>query len=621
MKRFGQHREGGAFAVLYAIVVVVIVMTVAVVVDLSSMREDRRMEKLAADSAATAGALKLNAVVGSANANAACVEAWNYLKLNLGAPGAITQCPVAKFPASFLSCPTDVRVVSGPAGPWQVTITWPVPDDHSLMTTPNVSGSTSYTQPLDVSIDGADPCGRLGVTVGRDRDFAFATIGGFIGSATSNSSVARSEVKGNINLEMPLVVLDQSGCQALYANGVGSLIEVANNGIIPGRMAMDSSGANGGPSPGCSNSNQYVAMKNGNGARIHALNGSDGAQGMILTVANPYSKAANSSDLCAEGADPALSLGICPRPTAFTPITRKYWDWEYHCSSSTSAPLSAPCPYTRPDYIQLLRGQYNKTIFTPAQAASDPVNWRTIAGSACTVTAPITYDNSKNTFVDCPTYRVRATTVFQGGTVVFRGNLAVEGGASASGCLRFNYRLPATGDGPCVTTAGAIAASTASDEMTVYLQDGDVSRSNLDYVAPKTFLYQESEESAPYSASTRFRQMDFGAASSGSIWITAPTAGNFENLAIWTENFAGRSDVSTTNTINGFRAATNLVLEGIFFFPNGRVKMTGQPTYFGAARSQFVAWSLEVFGGAQLKLIPDPDRTLLIPVGGVRLIR
>jgi hypothetical protein len=51
------------------------------------------------------------------------------------------------------------------------------------------------------------------------------------------------------------------------------------------------------------------------------------------------------------------------------------------------------------------------------------------------------------------------------------------------------------------------------------------------------------------------------------------------------------------------------------------VKLTGQPNYFGAARSQFVSWSLEVFGGAQLRLIPDKDRTLLIPVGGVRLIR
>ncbi len=622
MRRQWAKSDGGAFAILYGLVVVLIVMTVAIVVDLSTMREDRRIEKLAADTAATAGAIKLNAVVGSANANAACTEAWSYLKLNLpGASGATADCPTAKFPTNFLTCPSDVRTESAPAGPWQVTITWPVPDSNPLMTTPNISGSTTYTQQLDVSVDGTDPCGRLGVSVSRDRDFVFATVGGLTGSTTTNSSVARAEVRGNINLEMPLVVLDQTGCQALYANGVGSLIEVSNNGIIPGRMAMDSTGTSGGPSPGCSNSNQYVAMKNGTGASIRALNGSDGAQGQILTVASPYAKSANSSDLCNEGADPALSTGICPRPTAFIPITRKFWDWEYHCSGATSAPLSAPCPYSHPDYIEQLRGAFNKTALTRAAVDANPGGWRVISGAQCTVTARVTYTSDKNTFVDCPTYQVRETAVFQGGTVVFAGNLAVEGGAAASGCLRFNYRIPAAGDAPCVTTAGAIEASTAAEEMIVYLQDGDLTRSNLDFVAPKTFIYQESFESLPYSAGTKFRQMDFGAGSSGSIWITAPTTGNFENLAIWTENFAGRRDIANTNTVNGFRAATNLVLEGIFFFPNGRVKLTGQPNYFGAARSQFVSWSLEVFGGAQLRLIPDPDRTLLIPVGGVRLIR
>ena len=96
----------GAFAVLYAIVVVAIVMTVAVVVDLSAMREDRRAEKLAADAAATAGAIKLNALAGTANPNAACQEAWKYLKLNLpGATSAAADCPTGKFPTSISTCP------------------------------------------------------------------------------------------------------------------------------------------------------------------------------------------------------------------------------------------------------------------------------------------------------------------------------------------------------------------------------------------------------------------------------------------------------------------------------------------------------------------------------------
>ena len=366
-------------------------------------------------------------------------------------------------------------------------------------------------------------------------------------------------------------------------------------------------------------------MRNGGGATIRALNGSDGAQGAILTVANPFAKAANSADLCAADADPALSTGICPRPTAFMRITRKYWDWEYHCSSNTLPPLSAPCPWSTPDYIQQLRDQYNKTTFTRAVADANSATWRVISGAACTVTSPVTYDDSLNSFVDCPTFQVRDTTVFQGGTVVFAGNVAVEGGASASGCLRFNYRVPATGEGPCVTTAGAIGATAANTETRVYLQDGDLTRSNLDFVAPQTFIYQEASTASPYLADTQFRQMDFGAGSSGSILITAPTTGNFTDLAIWTENYAGRSTRIVSehaNTVNGFRASTDLVLEGIFFFPNGRVKLSRPAELLRSgtvAVRVLVDWRCA--GGAQLRLIPDPEPNTHIPVGGVRLIR
>jgi hypothetical protein len=56
--------DDGVYAILYGLLVVVIVMTAAIVVDISGMREDRRAERLASDAAATAGAVKLNALSG-----------------------------------------------------------------------------------------------------------------------------------------------------------------------------------------------------------------------------------------------------------------------------------------------------------------------------------------------------------------------------------------------------------------------------------------------------------------------------------------------------------------------------------------------------------------------------
>ena len=619
--------DSGAFAILYGLVVVSIVMTAAVVVDLSSLREDRRAARLATDAAATAGAVKLNALAGSANAQAACQEAWRFLRANLPDSGsASANCPTGSFPTTFTVCPTDVRTASGVAGPWNITITWPVPDDNSLMTEPNVTGLGAYRQPIDPEVDGMDRCGRLGVTVERTRDFVFAGAGGFVDATTANSSVARAELRGQVNLEMPLVVLDQSGCQSLYATGAGTLIEVSNNGITPGRIAMDSSGTlAGNPYPGCDNSNQYVAMRNGLGATIRALNGTSGAPGMLFTVAEPIAKAATAADLCALGTDPSTVTGICPRPTTLFRITRKYWDWKYHCTSTTTEPLSAACPYSTSDYIQQLRSTYNPSVVNAGAVGTNPA-WQVISGAACTVNAPVTY-TSALTYVNCPNFQVRATTVFERGVVVFAGNVDVSGGASANGCLRFNYTRPATGDAPCAINPANSSVNTAVTDMTVYLQNGNVTRSNLDFVAPQTFIYQEASAAAPYSSNPN-RFMDFGVASSGAILITAPTTGNFEDLAIWTENCGGRRDANSVcpgtaqpNQINKFGASTNLILEGIFFFPNGRVTLAGQPSYFGAARSQFVSWSLEVAGGAQLRLIPDPNRTLTIPVGGVRLIR
>lgn len=635
----GDH---GVYAVLYALVVVVLSLTAALVVDISGLREDRRVERLATDAAATAGAIHLSALAGAVDPHSACVDAWAFLKANLpGAASAGASCPTSTFPTSASTCPSTARTNGAAAGPWQVTITWPVPNDDPavpgdspLLEQPDITGRGSYVQPPDPEADGTDPCGRLGVTVGRSRSFLLAPVAGFTSGATANTSVARSDIRGDIKQEFPLVILDQHGCTTILAQGSGpqdGTIRVLNNGLTPGRIALDSAGddpANSGH--GCANSNSYVAVAGG-GGRVQAFNGSGGAPGLLLTYASLAKTVRSPGGVCALGSDPSATPQgtVCPQPRPYPRVTRKFWDWQYHCSASTSAPLSEPCPDTTPDYI----GQLQSTLGTMTKASAPPSftvlpttdddpAFCDYTGSAYRYIAPGNY------FINCTTFNVNRTTVFGGGTLVFKGGtgngqgINVKNNGTGPHCLVLNEPIGITapplvsGDyAACAPTSSTVANAPLGD-MIVYLQKGDLSRQNADYIAPRTFLYQESD---PARGGSRTSRIDLGAGTNSNLLITAPEDGQFENLAIWSDNQAGVSNAESQ--ANQLGSQNKLALEGILFLPNGLVNFGGNPTYLGSARAQFVAWRLSVAGGGTLELLPDADRTLTIPVGGVRLIR
>jgi hypothetical protein len=625
------REDTGAYAILYALVVVVIVMTAAVVVDLSGLREDRRAERLATDAASTAGAVKLNALSGSANAQSACQEAWRFLKVNLpGASAATSACPTASFPSSFTVCPTDVRTVTGDAGPWRVTITWPVPDDDPLMTEPNVTGLGDYRQTPVADIDGMDPCGRLGVSVSRVRDFLFAGVGGFVSAATTNSSVARADLRGQTALEFPLVVLDQHGCNALTATGSGPSdagIIIKNNGITPGRIALDSAADEpGNNSPGCDNPQTFVAQASG-GSRIVAWNGDSGGLGQILAY-GPLNKVASSSSqyMCAPGTDPStVTDRLCPPPTSFVRLTRKYWDWKYHCTTATAEPLSAPCPYTAtvPDYIAQHRAAYGVSAL-PDAATAAAQGFTVIGGADCSSSSTYRYYPPGRYYVDCATFKQNHTTVFGGGVVVFRGDVDLKGQGAGPYCTVFNQDIgPAPGKDsngfyPVCTPGSVNNLADPPNPMYVYLQNGSLSRQNSDLIATETFIYQEADPSFGGSPNNRIQigaGTSGGSGVAGTLVLTAPNDGPFDNLAVWSENTAPSNDP------NGLGAQTKIALEGIFFLPKGQVAFSGNALYLGPPRAQFVAWRLATVGGSSLQMVPDANRTLAIPVGGVRLIR
>jgi hypothetical protein len=242
--------------------------------------------------------------------------------------------------------------------------------------------------------------------------------------------------------------------------------------------------------------------------------------------------------------------------------------------------------------------------------------------SVCDSTVPYTYVPPGAYYINCSTFNVNRTTVFGGGTLVFKGDVNVKGTGQGPHCLVLNQPVgsipPAVGaDGDYVTCspASATVAPSPQGSMTVFFQNGSLKRQNSDFIAPQTFVYLPSTCGSPPSPCV----VDLGAGTAGTLLWTAPLDGNFKNLALWSENSSG---VSPSNSPpNQLGAQNKINLEGVLFLPNGLVNFTGNPTYLGAARAQFVAWRLAVGGGSTLELTPDPDRTLVIPVTGVRLIR
>ena len=99
-------------------------------------------------------------------------------------------------------------------------------------------------------------------------------------------------------------------------------------------------------------------------------------------------------------------------------------------------------------------------------------------------------------------------------------------------------------------------------------------------------------------------------AGSGPVQWVAPFGGSFEDLALWSES-------SSTHSIGG---QANLTLDGVFFMPNAQFNFTGQGQQY-QVNAQFISLRLDMSGQGILRMQPDPDRVVLIPLFGVRLIR
>ncbi len=185
-------------------------------------------------------------------------------------------------------------------------------------------------------------------------------------------------------------------------------------------------------------------------------------------------------------------------------------------------------------------------------------------------------------WVDCPGGLIVAgpsddfrTVEFNAGDVVFDGNIDLR----SFGVLRVN---PAP-----------------SSDHVIFVRNGDLKKGAQTRISmQQTFVFLQNGV------------IDLGGGALPLTW-TAPLAGIFEDLALW-------SEAPLQHEIGG---QSNNTLTGTFFTPFASpFKLTGQGGQF-QTDAQFITRRLEVGGQGEVLMHPDPERTTLIPIREVRLIR
>lgn len=608
--RHDLREDRGAYAILFALLVVVLVGIAALVVDLAVARENRARDRSAVDSAVTGGAGYLNAGDAGGKPSEACRVAWDYLLDSVsGLPeyGKNTCDPEnGGLPLTIpATCPTSAQTATFIDGGFEVVITWPVLNDSALMTNPDTAPAYP-TQGIYEPVDG-QPCARLAVEVFRTQSTYFAGVLGVDEQTTRSASVARSEIKyGAGDIYAALNILDPISCDALTTSGQGS-IEVGstnperNAGVIAVESTATKPG-NSQPQGQCGNAAAAAIKPLTNPLNFIRAVGPAGSTPYI------YSAALNT----ALGGDPTHSYfmypgvnpNITPTPSILTdqvgssPVTDIF-----ACSTTPCAPGGG-------DYIGDLR--------TSLGGTNAPDGFTTIPDPAypdftCqqNSSSPVIIFESGNWYVDCPGgLKVQTGLIFKGGQLVTASGIDVQGG-----CFAVNVPLASTS---CSDIS--IIAASGSDPVTsnpaptgdavMYLQSGDLvkdAQSSVFLPQTFTFLGGGATSLGAGDGSLLWTSPLASACSSGDL---ACQYGNFFKLTLWSES-------NDTHEIGG---QSYLGLRGVLFTPNAESVFTGQAVQ-SQTRAQFWTNTLEVKGQGTLVMDVDPEAAIPRPFSGGSLIR
>jgi hypothetical protein len=592
--RIRRRGERGAVAVIVAILLVAIFTLAALVIDIAALQADERAGQATGDFAATAGALALEPTTGG-NPFGACVAAYQYFLANTpglnNPPTPAAACAVFAT-VTFCDPATPVQAIID-VGPYRVTITNPVIDSSPLM-----QGR------FDPAIDGS-PCQRIAVQVQRTRAFLFGGIVNFAQGTTEPPAVARATAGQQVDGFASLVLLDPTGCNALYTSGQGN-VWVRGRGENPGMITIDSSATYAGTGTrNCTSSPQNTFAVNASGntqgkilAGGNLISDCSVADGLIMQYA--LMPGGNNAQAFDPGDVPPSYCHVVPRPIAGYRITRAPVDHRYNCKESYPSLGITGCKdwATTPPYIDNLRAAIGTsgvpTGFDPLPDTyidqSNPGRCQTGTSATALVIPPP--PGGGGWYVNCTHLDINRPVIFQPPlNLVFEGTVNVGGGAL------------------CVNVLSCADTSTSSDGY-VYFRRGD--RENPGNIAAGNL---EKGAQAAINMTRVMVYLDNGriqlTAGSGQLTWIAPVAGPFEDLALWSER-------DTDHLLGG---QSSLLIEGTFFAPQALpFNYDGQADQF-QPRAQFVTFDMNLSGQGTLVMEPDPERTTPIPLTGVLLIR
>lgn len=601
--------DEGAYAILYALLLIVVVGVAATVVDLAALREDRRHSRLASDAAAVGGARALDPLAGG-NPRKACEEAWVNVASNMRfTVPAVTRC--TDFPVAFTSCPAVPIVASATAGDVSVAVTWPVLQNSPLLTEADVSGGGAVAQQVDPAVDGkaTDACARLAVTVDQVHRTFLAGAFGISEATTSSTSVARAlAVAGNPEAVAALNVLNETTCGAILTSGQG-FVQVSSVGQRAGIVAVESSGrhTSGGVCPPQQPGPWVInGASNSAGAFIRADGPGGPGQGIIYSYALNAAPTGNPAQVFNPALVPPGGTLLRPRPTV---LSKRSGDAPvrdvYDCAN--------PCEAYPVAYVTRLRTRLQSGTPQPYEFAEAPYGslaFQTLTSSFapgfdCTIgiNARVLVP-AGNWFVNCPGgLRVQGLLVFAGGTIV------TAGGVEASGCLAVNVPLSGAVSA-CPTVVAGDVSPAPTKGATLYVRSGSLTKgAQGSLLMPRTFVYLNAGS------------IGFGGGSGTVFWSnprqTDPLctskecqASRFSKLSLWTESTADQS----------LGGQSSMTMRGVVFVPKAKFRYTGQPTQ-NQTNAQFWADTIDVGGQSGLTMAPDPTDAVATPTLGVVLIR
>lgn len=562
------RHEEGATMVFIAATLFLLIGVAALTVDLSGIRLDRAIDQRVADSAASAGAIDIFEIDGATG----CATAISYVEANAGVTGLdSTNCSTIPSTCD----PTTPSVITTSDGRLDVTIIHPVPDDHALMT----SGTLGATGQTVVADDGG-PCDRIAVRVSAERESTFSRVLGASSGRTTVHAVAIAGEGEGETVPLNLLILDRTGCQTVQASGQGGIIVSAivdGPDIYPGHGAADSDGSE------CTGTDG-VFFKEGSDSTMRA----DGPVGCSFDdPATPTigegcgvleTVAATTPGMCAPpGCQSNGPPTYEPKPFPTTmpaPLTRAPIDHAFNCNGSYTTAALDPALSWATDPLLAADGQdipdctggddHVYDLIRSVGSSGDPGGYQQWSlAHPCVVTTAI-LPVSGNWWVDCPVFDVKDDVTFTG-DVVFDGDVNVT---SSTGALTIDNS--SDDDGFAFFRGGILT------------KDGQADLAFLD-----TFVY---------FSNSSYVTMQGG---SGTLRWIAPTAGDFENLALW-------SDSGVANHV--WAGQATLDLEGIFFVPRAMVEYAGESSQIQVS-AQFIAHRVWARGNGALVLQPEIGRS------------